>query len=423
MKKTLFYRSILVFTFLTASFTNIFCAQTLNARYMELIYNECEKPDIIDVQYSEDNYLEIDFLCNGKRYEMGIKDKTFMFLETGVPLSEIPLEKIKDKLAKNYSAWVIDEASLIKTIDNSFYKVEMIKDGIEQNLYFTKEGNWFKFNTLELSDKWDLTPFTQNKNYVNSGYNFFEPNISYEMPELLREISGITLKNSTTMYCVQDELAAIFEYNFEKEEITEMHRFSDIGDFEDLAILKGKIYVLRSDGLLFPYNLITNQLQNTASIPINSLDIEGLFSWKNELYIACKAPGVNQETSKRSIFKVKEKKFNKPELFMEIDINEIIAFVEKNYEGINITELQFNPSALAFHPKTEELYVLSASDRVLSIYKDKQLTNVLLLPTSAYYKPEGLAFTKNGDLYISNEGDKKGFIKGNILFFEYFGSK
>lgn len=390
---------------------------------MSFLYKECEKPDIIEVEHSEDNYIEIEYLCNGKRFEMGIKDNLLMFIETSIELSEIPIDKIKTKLAKDYKSWSIDEAAEIRTPDTSFYKLELMKDGVEQNLYFTKDGRWFKFNSLDASDKWNLNPYNQNKIYTLSGYNFFKPEMVYDMPELLKEISGITLKDSETMYCVQDEIGAIFEYDIKKDAITRIHRFSDIGDFEDLAILKDKIYILRSDGLLYPYQLSKEVLLPTTIVPLNSLDIEGLFAWKNDLYLASKAPQVTQDENKRTIFKVEENKLNKPETYLEIGINEIIDFVKANYEGIDVENLQFNPSALAFHPKTEELYVLSASDRILTVFKDNKLKNVILLPSSSFYKPEGITFSPNGDLYISNEGDKKGFVKGNIMFFKYVGSK
>jgi hypothetical protein len=69
------------------------------------------------------------------------------------------------------------------------------------------------------------------------------------------------------------------------------------------------------------------------------------------------------------------------------------------------------------HPITKEMYVLSANDRMLLIYMDKKLKEIYPLPAEQYYKPEGMDFFENGDLIITNEGDKQGFTKGNILIF------
>jgi hypothetical protein len=54
---------------------------------------------------------------------------------------------------------------------------------------------------------------------------------------------------------------------------------------------------------------------------------------------------------------------------------------------------------------------------LIAIYKNEKLINVFPLPSELYYKPEGLAFTPNGDLYLSSEGIKNGYIDGQIYFF------
>lgn len=419
MKKNLFLLLTIVLLSYCTEKTNSLKAQVPSGDLMSLVYAECENPDIIEIEHAEDNYTEIEYFCNGKRYDMGIKDSKIMFIETSVKRTEIPIEKIKQQLSKDYQNWSIDEASEVRTATDSFYKIELVKDGIEQNLYFTKEGKWYKFNSLEVSDQWDLSTYSQNELYTNSGYNFFKPTKTYEMPSLLREISGIALKDAETMYCVQDELGAIFEFNMEKTVITQLHRFSDIGDFEDLTIANNSLLILRSDGLLFSYDTKNKQTKESTMLALNSLDIEGLCHWNNELYLASKAAQINQDKDKRSIFKIDKTKLHKPEIYLEIDIVAIRNYIAAKYKGLNASDIQFNPSALAFHPKTGALYILSASDRLLTIYKDKKLQQVILLPATTYYKPEGLSFAPNGNLYISNEGDKKGFIKGSIMLFEY----
>src|SRR5690606_8623279 len=90
----------------------------------------------------------------------------------------------------------------------------------------------------------------------------------------------------------------------------------------------------------------------------------------------------------------------------------------RNYPTLAQRSVRFSPSATAVHPITGHLYVLSASDRLLAIYSE-ELLHVLPLPASHYYKPEGLAFHSNGDLLISNEGDKKGLVPANVMRFGY----
>ena len=80
--------------------------------------------------------------------------------------------------------------------------------------------------------------------------------------------------------------------------------------------------------------------------------------------------------------------------------------------------MAFNPSALAIHPITNELYVLSASERMIVVYEGDVVKQVLLLSPDEFYKPEGLDFLSNGDMVICNEGMKKGYLQGTVAVFE-----
>ncbi len=114
------------------------------------------------------------------------------------------------------------------------------------------------------------------------------------------------------------------------------------------------------------------------------------------------------------IYRVKANKLDNIEPYLEINIDVLSDFLVKNYSELGITKILFNPSSIAIHPITKEMYILSASDRFIAIYKDKQLINIIPLSAEIYYKPEGLSFYENGDFLISSEGDKKGFVTGTI---------
>jgi uncharacterized protein YjiK len=418
MKKTLLFILSLNFLACYSQENKKTNAKKLDADYLKIIYKECASPDIIDVEYTIDDYIEVEYTCDGELFEIGIKNNSLMYLERSVDATQVPYDIIKRKIEKKYLGWLIDEILEVKTNDTLFLKFEIVKDGVEQNIYFTKDGKWFKFTALDVSDKWDIIALEHHKNYTATGYNFFKPDSIYEMSDLLREISGIAYHNDETIYCVQDELGAIFKYDLKKQEIVHLYRFSDIGDFEDISIKGDKALVLRSDGLLFSYDLAKQQLISTTMLPLNALNIEGLCVYNNFVYTANKSAQINQPENKRSIYQIDENNMTQPKLFLETNLDEIIAFIQTNYPELAVSSLQFNPSALAFHPKTKELYILSATDRLLTIYKDKKLKNVILLPSATYYKPEGLSFTENGDLYISSEGDKNCFVRGSIMLFK-----
>lgn len=384
----------------------------MNKNLWSIIYQECEHPDIVDVEVSEDGFVEVECLCDGKLLEFGFKNNALMYTERTVEKRDIPFEKIKKKLEKDYGDWSLDDLSLIKTGDTAFFKVEVVKDGIEQNLYFTEEGKWYKFNSLSTTDKWDVHLLKENDGNL---FHLHTPEKIYELPDVLREVSGITLGENELMYCVQDELGAIFEYDLKSNRVSNLYRFTDIGDFEDISIFGKYAVVLRSDGLLFHYDLAKKKLEYTTMLPLNSMDVEGLCTYGSSLFVASKAPLINQSEIKRTIFQIDGTDLTKINTYLEIDVEEIAQLAKSRYADLKIGKLEFNPSALAFHPLSGELYVLSASDRILTVFENKNLKNVILLPADVYYKPEGIAFSNEGLLFISNEGDKKGFSKPTIL--------
>ncbi|RYZ91706.1 MAG: SdiA-regulated family protein, partial [Sphingobacteriaceae bacterium] len=78
---------------------------------------------------------------------------------------------------------------------------------------------------------------------------------------------------------------------------------------------------------------------------------------------------------------------------------------------------KFAPSALAKNPRTGEWYIVSSVNKLLVVadanWKVKQ---TYPLSVSIFPQPEGIAFDKSNNLYISNEGN---LGNGNILKFVY----
>jgi hypothetical protein len=261
----------------------------------------------------------------------------------------------------------------------------------------------------------------KNYKYNNPPFDFLKPQKTFDMPEELREISGIAWAGNNTLYCVQDETGVIFKYDIRKEEISGMLKFTDVGDFEDIALYGDTAYILRSDGTLFYFNHTSFKGKyEKTSIPLSCMDIEGLYMDKSTktFLISCKDQSIDTYGSYRSVYTFSIQNKHLPEIAFTIDLNEINKMLNLKYPKLKKEKIQFNPSAIAVHPLTKEKYVLSANNRILAIYKDKKLIDLFPLPAELYYKPEGMDFTENGDLYISSEGMKKGNLDGRIYFFK-----
>lgn len=403
-------------------FVAVACAaQTDHKRYINKVKEICPQADIIEIEIKS-GYVEIEYLCGVQLVEIGLGLNTeWLYTETTTDIPADVWGKISKKLEKKYADWSVDEFALVEMADTSFYKVELIQDGVEENTYFALDGRYYHKKNLVTDEDWSIAYLSQSANYKSAPYNFLKPDKVYDMPDLLKEISGIAYADENTLYCVQDELGIVFKYDTHKENISGMFRFTDFGDFEDLAIVKDEVFVLRSDGTLFRFNHrnFDGKISQVV-VPANCMNMEGLeYNPKdNKLYMACKDQQINDQSQNRIVFSINADNPSKPGIALTIIPDELKQALVANYPDNQSSSLQVNPSAIAIHPQTSEKYVLSAASRLIAIYKNEQLINVFPLPAELYYKPEGIAFTPDGDLNLSSEGIKNGYVDGQIYFFK-----
>ncbi len=269
-----------------------------------------------------------------------------------------------------------------------------------------------------------------------TGYDLTRPDKVLVLPDTLREISGLTDIDDHTFACVQDENGVLFIYDSHKNEIIKQYAFHIDGDYEGITRIDHTMYVLRSDGNLFEiidydspnFKLITHE----TGIP--ATNNEGLCFDKenNRLLIASKGKiGKGPEFKDRRViyeFDLLTKKLS-DNLAFEFSVEKIKQFAIDNKlniptktrkkKGESFTEpfIKFNTSAIAIHPKSKKLYLLSASDHLFFIFNlNGELEHIEKLDPKVFNKAEGITFLDNGDMLITNEGQK-----GNptLLKFKY----
>jgi uncharacterized protein YjiK len=206
------------------------------------------------------------------------------------------------------------------------------------------------------------------------------------------------------MVCEEDENGLLYLYNLSSNHVDKTIPFGKPNDYEDLAIVDAAIYVLQSNGTVI-------QVADYLKKPVVS-KFKTALSGKNDteglcydpitkaLLLTCKNnPDSGGDASKKKLiyaFNLQEK---------DISANPFLAFEEPD----------FAPSAVAIHPVSKTIFVLSSKKkRLLELSREGKLLNRYDLRGRVFMQPEGLTFARNGDLYISNEA-RAG--KANILLF------
>lgn len=251
-----------------------------------------------------------------------------------------------------------------------------------------------------------------------AGYDLNNP-VKYQMGTDLLEISGIAFNNgdNSTLYAEQDEEGKIFYFRPGDTKVNQV-KFGKNGDYEDVAILNEQAVILRSDGSLFSF-----PLKEVKAGQINSIkefkkvlpagEYEGLHAVGGKLYALCKqCAGVNHNKQCNGyIFDLAADGNITQSGTFTIDVQKIATLIGK-------AKMKFHPSALAKNPLTKQWYVLSAVNRMIVVLDERwNVLQAYPISPRLFLQPEGIAFDKQGDLYISNEGDK--ITNGNVLLFKY----
>ena len=291
--------------------------------------------------------------------------------------------------------------------------------------------------------------FSQNKgdNYAEQAqeeytfpYDISNPSQKFKLPHRLDEISGLSYYKQNKLMCIQDEKGTMYVFDLEKGKVTEKYKFAEGNDYEDIEIVKKSAYILQSNGTLLQVEDFTTDTPkvkkyNTSLSRKN--DAEGLAfdAESGALFIACK--GSAHLTKKDKVLMKGKKAVYQFDLHTNKLLETPVYLIDNVYvknagvdsQGTNFfsklfrgsdprgSSAKFRPSGIAVHPKTKNIYIVSSSNNMLIVMNRKgDIIEAVILPQEIFKQPEGICFTPEGDLFISNE--KKG-KRANILQFDY----
>jgi len=284
-----------------------------------------------------------------------------------------------------------------------------------------------------------VRPVAQHNHGFTLPYQISTPDKRFELPERLKEISGLSSPVDSLICANQDEEGVLFYINKNTGEVVKEIPFYKNGDYESLEVIGEKVYVAKSTGTIYEVKNLENKppyVQKHKFFLSKNNDVEGLCydAAKNRLLIACKGLPATGESIEKAKFKKVVYSFDLASNSMAMDptytisldaIQEYLKHCTTSpyhkklcgYFAPNAEAMIFSPSAIAIHPLTGNIYITSSVKKILMIFnEDGEILHLEKLDKKIHPQPEGLSFDDDGTLYIANEG-KKGM--GTISRFSY----
>lgn len=234
----------------------------------------------------------------------------------------------------------------------------------------------------------------------------------WDLPAILEEVSGIAMIDENRIAAVQDEEGKIFIYNLQTSQIESQLYFSGSGDYEGIAVVNENAYVLESDGTIYE---IPDYKDDKEKSNKYSTALQGKYNFEGLTY---------DEKNNRLLLTIKDKDDDnfKPVFSFKLETKQL----DKNPAvQINLKDTIFDqlgqkkshkllrPSEIGINPVTGDYYILEGvNPKLLILDPQGNLKKLHILNQYQFRQAEGLTFSQNGDVYISNEG--KGGM-GNIL--------
>jgi len=269
----------------------------------------------------------------------------------------------------------------------------------------------------------DIQNSASAKNFT---YDFNKAKVINLSAELV-EVSGLCFdREINQLLAVEDENGIIYTLDKNNGDILARDTFYKPGDYEGIAATQDYIYVLKSNGTIYKVQKEVRKLapQKMKSFITKDYDVEGLEydPSTDALLISSKFYISDNKKNFRFIYRYDLNTGIMSEApYLTISREDIKNYIKDHYTpeqaqlkfkkilNDDLDYMHVGPSAVAVHPITGNLYIISSQSKVLLIYDviTKQLIHFQKLDKKTFEQPEGMCFDPAGNLYISSEGKKE----------------
>ena len=232
------------------------------------------------------------------------------------------------------------------------------------------------------------------------------------LPSELDNISGICYyPRDTSLFAVVNGDGMLYKISLHRQAPIMRWRFDKNKGYEDIVMKDSTFYLLAAEGsittLRFEGDSTLKTEMKLADADKSANEFKSLYyddDYKKLVMLCRKCDGDPKKTVSAWGYSIDSQRYNS--VLFSIDTKTII---EKSGD-----KMRFQPAGSAINPITNELYLLDPDNKLLVIIdRAGKVKDVFNLNPEIYKQPEGIAFTPNGDMIISNGGGGSG--KGDIL--------
>lgn len=244
-------------------------------------------------------------------------------------------------------------------------------------------------------------------------YRLSKPDHTWVLPPVLNEISDLsTAADSKSLWAASDQKGTVYRIAIKDGSVAQAIDFGPRGDYEGVGEVEGAVIVARVDGTLFRVDTSdggTTTLETHLGL---ACSLQGL-AWepnRKRLLLVCKFPMPKLPRARKS-FAIYSMNLDTGKLVRQpaivIPRQAIDDYIGTHPDQPELKQAMgddFAPSAIAVHPSSGQIFILSGRGTMLVVLEPNgSLVRVEGLDPQVHPHPKGISFASDGTMYI---GDK-----------------
>lgn len=237
----------------------------------------------------------------------------------------------------------------------------------------------------------------------------FASSVEWKLPGRLREISGLAMTPDNRLLAHDDEEAVIYQIDYVDGRLIKAFAMGSPtakGDFEGIAYVDDRVYLVTSSGRLYESREGTDgerMLFNTYGTGVGrACEVEGLAFEPADrtMLILCKEAKVDELEGYVAIFRWSlDRRAMADDSLLLYPLSQFTDPIDKK---------GFHPSGVERHPATGTYVIVAARETALAeVSPGGEVLRVMEMPREAHRQAEGITFSSEETLFISDEGGSK----------------